>query len=146
MKVGNYIGSSHVNNSFVYFSQQYLEQYRHELKLNEEFNNFVRNFQLAYWGPNDARHQINSKYKTGQSAINRLYTFFYVVPCIEYCDSVEQGGAEWLPLGPKHQQHTNHFSRYVFKEICSFLSSLFSRQHDKTTVLSVTKRIIDYLL
>jgi len=65
MKVNIYIVSFYVNNSFVYVPQQYLEQYRQELELNERFNNFVRNFQLAYWGPNDARHQIKSKYKTG---------------------------------------------------------------------------------
>ncbi|XP_065910466.1 inositol 1,4,5-trisphosphate-gated calcium channel ITPR1-like [Dysidea avara] len=96
--------------------KQYLEQYEQELTLNEDFNNFVRNFQLAYWGPNKAQHQINSNYDA------------------EYCENVEdfeQKDIEWLPLGPKHQQHTACF---------------VNRQHDETTVLPVTDRIIDYLL
>ena len=34
--------------------------YHDEIKLNNMFNNFVRNYELAYWGPNTASHQIGS--------------------------------------------------------------------------------------
>ena len=44
--------------------QAYLQEYDEEIKLNENFNNFVQNFQLAYWGPNTAQHQIGSPYDT----------------------------------------------------------------------------------
>ena len=37
--------------------------YREEIKLNDRFNNFVRNYELAYWGPNTASHQIGSPVK-----------------------------------------------------------------------------------
>ncbi|XP_065894275.1 inositol 1,4,5-trisphosphate-gated calcium channel ITPR1-like isoform X2 [Dysidea avara] len=94
-------------------TKQYSELYDKELKLNKDFNNFVCNFQSAYWGPNKAQHQINSKYDT------------------EYCENVTEKGIEWLPLGPKHQKHTNHF---------------ITRSDDCTTVHSDTDRIIDYLL
>ena len=43
----------------------YEAEYAEEIKLKEEFNRFVTNFQLAYQGPNTARAQIGSKYDTG---------------------------------------------------------------------------------
>ena len=46
--------------------QVYLQEYEPEKKLNENFNNFVQNFQLAYWGPNTAAHQIGSPYATSE--------------------------------------------------------------------------------
>ena len=55
--------------------QVYLQEYDKEIKLNENFNNFVQNFQLAYWGHNTAHHQIGSPYDTSKSRLcefNRL--------------------------------------------------------------------------
>lgn len=49
--------------------QVYLQEYEQEKKLNENFNNFVQNFQLAYWGPNTAKHQIGSPYDTSESRV-----------------------------------------------------------------------------
>ena len=44
----------------------YMAEYSEEMKLNEEFNRFVANFQLAYQGPNTAHAQIGAKYTTGR--------------------------------------------------------------------------------
>ena len=41
---------------------RYNEEYAEEIKLNEEFDRFVANFQQAYEGPNTARAQTGSKY------------------------------------------------------------------------------------
>ena len=44
--------------------EQYNKEYEDEIRLNEEFNRFVANFQLAYEGPNTAHAQIGAKYET----------------------------------------------------------------------------------
>ena len=43
---------------------QYMKEYEEEIGLNEEFDRFVANFQLAYEGPNTAHAQTGSKYET----------------------------------------------------------------------------------
>ena len=48
-----------------YFTQKYEDDYTQEILLNNDFNNFVRNYELAYWGPNTASHQIDSPLQTG---------------------------------------------------------------------------------
>ena len=50
------------------------------MKLNDEFNNFVRNFELAYWGPNTAQHQVHSPYDIGWAYLYIILTFisFYM--------------------------------------------------------------------
>jgi len=76
---------------------------------------------LAYWGPNNAQHQINSKYDTGELAELTVYLLPYDA---EYCEdvtdleqnSLEQKGNEWLPLGPKHQHHTSCFIEYDLRK------------------------------
>ena len=44
----------------------YMAEYTEEMKLKEDFNRFVANFQLAYQGPNTAHAQIGAKYPTSQ--------------------------------------------------------------------------------
>ena len=56
--------------------------YREEIELNDWFNNFVRNYELAYWGPNTATHQIGSPVKKSKlnyqcSCITLNATFAY---------------------------------------------------------------------
>lgn len=49
--------------------ESYRTEYAEELRLNEDFNRFVANFQLAYQGPNMARDQIaGAKYDTRKSS------------------------------------------------------------------------------
>ena len=43
--------------------QKYNEDYGEEKKLNEEFNVFVANYQLAYQGPNTLKGQIDASVK-----------------------------------------------------------------------------------
>ena len=50
--------------------QTYTAVYHREVLLNDEFNNFVRNYELAYWGPNTASYQIGSMYKTSKNIMN----------------------------------------------------------------------------
>jgi len=47
--------------------------------------------------------------------VSLVYKLLYAfLPCdAEYCENLEQKGNEWLPLGPKHQQHTNCFIEYA---------------------------------
>ena len=47
--------------------EAYLDSYAVEINLNDTFNTFVSNFQLAYQGPNTARHQIGAKFNTSKS-------------------------------------------------------------------------------
>lgn len=42
----------------------YKDRYQEEITLNEVFNKFVYNYQLAYQGPNTARAQIGADYNT----------------------------------------------------------------------------------
>ena len=53
--------------------------YGREIKLNNEFNNFVRNFELAYWGPNTAKRQVHSPYDIGWAYICIKLTFIYLI-------------------------------------------------------------------
>ena len=67
--------------------QLYKDTYAAEIEINEAFNNFVSNFRVAYQGPNTAMAQTGSKYDS-----------------LDYSE-----GDEWLPLGPKFQQHVGCF-------------------------------------
>lgn len=62
--------------------QAYLQEYDQERKLNENFNNFVQNFQLAYWGPNDAEEQIGSPYNNTSESYTEWLCEFNRVCCI----------------------------------------------------------------
>ena len=53
-----------MNNKLAFLFQAYEKTYCEEISLNLEFNNFVRNYELAYWGPNTALYQIGSPYET----------------------------------------------------------------------------------
>ena len=44
--------------------ERYIQEYEHEIRLNEEFDGFVAYFQQAYEGPNTAHAQTGSKYDT----------------------------------------------------------------------------------
>ena len=66
--------------------QLYNDTYAAEVELNETFNTFVNNFKVAYQGPNTACAQIGTKYD------------------VEYSEE-----DEWLPLGPRFQEHVNCF-------------------------------------
>ncbi|XP_065909470.1 inositol 1,4,5-trisphosphate-gated calcium channel ITPR1-like [Dysidea avara] len=97
--------------------KEYDEIYQQEILLNEEFNNFVRNYELAYWGPNTAKCQIGSPHE---------------IPYSEFDDELlEEKGDEWLPLGPSFQKHV---SCYVIHNM------------SESTVRHYTKRIIDCLV
>ena len=51
--------------------QKYNGIYNQEKSLNDGFNNFVKNYELAYCRPNTAFHQIGSPYKdAGQLIFN----------------------------------------------------------------------------
>ena len=47
--------------------QQYEDEYRDEIELNETFNKFVANYQLYYQGPNTAQAQVMAKYEERKS-------------------------------------------------------------------------------
>ena len=44
--------------------EKYEATYREEKKLNENFNTFVTNYQLAYQGPNTLKEQIDASVKS----------------------------------------------------------------------------------
>ena len=52
-----------MNDELAFLFQEYIDTYHKEILLNSDFNNFVRNYELAYWGPNTAFHQIGSPVK-----------------------------------------------------------------------------------
>jgi inositol 1,4,5-triphosphate receptor type 1 len=76
--------------------EQYMRDYEEEMRLNEEFDRFVANFQLAYEGPNTAHAQTGAKYDTAYS---------------DFLDDSSQPGDEYLPLGPSFQDHVGLFVR-----------------------------------
>ena len=89
------------------------------MKLNDEFNNFVRNFELAYWGPNTAHYQIHSPYDIGKN--NFYQTILYWITASDYSefedDLLEVRGDEWLPLGPSFQQHINLYATWEYYQL-----------------------------
>ena len=81
--------------------KKYMATYHDEMELNTTFNNFVKNFQLAYEGPNEAQFQIEAKYR------QREFGKFHRINCIQiyslplaYCSKEGDGD---LPLGPSFQ-------------------------------------------
>ena len=74
-----YIHIQQMNNKLTFLFQAYEETYREEISLNFEFNNFVRNYELAYWGPNTALHQIGSPYETGMLSYQGGFIILNVV-------------------------------------------------------------------
>ena len=63
--------------NFTHF-QKFEEEYACEIKLNDEFNNYVKNFEQAYWGPNTAKHQVHSPYDHGGEDILFCYIANFV--------------------------------------------------------------------
>ena len=60
--------------------QEYKCNYENEILLNTNFNNFVRNYELAYWGPNTASHQIKSPYEVGKLSFQYQRIFLRMLP------------------------------------------------------------------
>lgn len=58
--------TKHNTGAAVPAQEKYQADYSEEIELNDQFNNFVANFRLAYQGPNTAHAQIGSKYPTGE--------------------------------------------------------------------------------
>ena len=105
-----------MNNKFAFLFQAYIETYREEKLLNDEFNDFVRNYELAYWGLNTALHQIGSPYENGML---RYHGGFIILnaPCLDYSEfddkkNMEEKGDEWLPLGKSFQNHVKLYVKY----------------------------------
>ena len=109
-----------MNDELAFLFQEYNDTYHKEILLNNDFNNFVRNYELAYWGPNTAFNQIGSpvkpplekncmlRYQCGCIILN--------VACLDYSefddDDMEKKGDEWLPLGTSFQNHVKLYVRY----------------------------------
>ena len=55
--------------------QTYEKDYKEEIELNEEFNLFVTNYQLAHQGPNTLKGQIDARVKNASKTRK-----FIVVP------------------------------------------------------------------
>lgn len=113
----------------------YKDMYQEEITLNEVFNKFVHNYQLAYQGPNTARTQIGADYNTRMCtnvhSMIVLLCFFLSLPlCFflhpfpplmllllslplpAYSDFLVEykvPGDEYLPLGPSFQEHVALF-------------------------------------
>ena len=76
----------------------------------------MRNFELAYWGPNTAQHQVHSPYDIGWAYLYIILTsvkFSHIKAYSEFKDPLllEVRGDEWLPLGPSFQQHISLYVR-----------------------------------
>eukprot|EP00049_Salpingoeca_infusionum_P018394 m.357042 g.357042 ORF g.357042 m.357042 type:complete len:2607 (+) comp17695_c0_seq1:174-7994(+) len=69
--------------------EDYQRQYNKQLRLNDEFNNFVLNIQKQYQGKNEVRVQLPNV-SAPPEILDR-----------DYCESVEED--ESLPLGPEFQ-------------------------------------------
>ena len=92
--------------------KKYLATYHDEMELNTTFDEFVKNFRLAYEGPNEAQFQIEAKYR------QREFGKFHRINCIQinplplaYCSK----GEEDLPLGPSFQVYIG--SRFGIKTL-----------------------------
>ena len=79
----------------------------------------MRNYELAYWGPNTASYQIGSPYKTRKYiALNFMLRYSYFTLNIvntgysEFEDDfLDEKGDEWLPLGRSFQNHVKFYVR-----------------------------------
>ena len=84
--------------------------------LNNDFSNFVRNYELAYWGPNTASHQIGSPHEKNRMLRYQGGCIVFNVACLGYSkfddDHMEKKGDEWLPLGTSFQNHVKLYVRY----------------------------------
>jgi len=93
----------------------YTGVYHREVLLNDEFNNFVRNYELAYWGPNTASYQIGSMYKTRKNICEYGCITCNIYVYIAYSefedDFLDEKGDEWLPLGKSFQNHVKLYIR-----------------------------------
>ena len=83
------------------------------------FNNFVRNYELAYWGPNTANYQIDSTIMNSKLNYIKAYNHLnaiYIICTEEYSqfkdDFLDEKGDEWLPLGKSFQKHVKLYMRY----------------------------------
>ena len=52
--------------------KEFKENYEEEIRLNDEFNQFVLNFRSAYEGPNTAQFQIGAKYATPERELRQI--------------------------------------------------------------------------
>ena len=95
-----------MNDELAFLFQEYNDTYHKEILLNNDFNNFVRNYELAYWGPNTAFHQIGSPVKPLEKDCILRYSEFDD-------DDMEKKGDEWLPLGTSFQNHVKLYVRYI---------------------------------
>ena len=98
--------------------------YGSEIKLNDEFNNFVRNFELAYWGPNTAQQQVHSPYDIGWAHLYMIKTvvkFHILQPIvslrIDYWKYEEMNGFHWDRLF----NNTYHFMLGKYKTDCQIV-------------------------
>ena len=53
--------------------EKYEATYREEKKLNENFNTFVTNYQLAYQGPNTLKEQIDASVKNASKRCECMF-------------------------------------------------------------------------
>ena len=87
----------------------------------------MRNYELAYWGPNTASHQIESPYDIGNfSTVWYSHTCCCIYTCYvtlnvtftdysEFEDKyLDEKGDEWLPLGKSFQEHVKLYMMCVY--------------------------------
>ena len=95
-----------VPQSVVHYNKMYSE----EIMLNDQFRNYAKRMQRAYWGKNTAKVQIGAENK-------EEYSKFYDAAC-------EYPALDSMPLGPSFQKHLGLFFTHtktgckVKKELC----------------------------
>ena len=119
--------------------------------LNNDFRNFVRNYELAYWGPNTASHQIGSPHEKNRMLRYQGGCIVFNVACLGYSefddDHMEKKGDKWLPLGKSFQNHVKLYVRYSVWLIIygQFMLLYYSGKLPAVTINKSTKRIIEFL-
>ena len=106
--------------------------YREEKEINEQFNAFVTNYQIAYEGPNTLKGQIDARVKNANkrrkltqvlsSLLSASQFIRESAMCViknahflGYSDFLDENmrrpGPEYLPLGRTFQNHIKCFTR-----------------------------------
>ena len=85
----------------------------------------MRNYELAYWGPNTAKYQIGSPYSpcksyssTVRSCRIKINVYTQTVEYSEFDDMfLDEKGDEWLPLGKSFQEHVKLYIEQYVKDL-----------------------------
>lgn len=60
------------------------EYYREEYKINEQFNVFVTNYQIAYEGPNTLKGQIDIRVKNANKRCKFMYCLEIITESLNF--------------------------------------------------------------